>query len=30
MLKTQQDLLTGLATALEAISPGAGAKAAFE
>jgi arginyl-tRNA synthetase len=30
MLKIQQDLLTGLATALEAISPGAGAKAAFE
>jgi arginyl-tRNA synthetase len=30
MLKIQQDLLTGLATALETISPGAGAKAAFE
>jgi arginyl-tRNA synthetase len=30
MLKIQQDLLTSLATALEAISPGAGAKAAFE
>ena len=30
MLKIQQDLLAGLATALDAISPGAGAKAAFE
>jgi arginyl-tRNA synthetase len=30
MLKIQQDLLTGLAAALETISPGAGAKAAFE
>jgi arginyl-tRNA synthetase len=30
MLKIQQDLLTGLATALDAISSGAGAKAAFE
>ena len=30
MLKIQQDLMTGLAAALETISPGAGAKAAFE
>ena len=30
MLKIQQDLLAGLATALDAISPGAGARAAFE
>jgi arginyl-tRNA synthetase len=30
MLKIKQELLAGLATALEAISPGAGAKAAFE
>ena len=30
MLKIQQDLLAGLASALEAMSPGAGAKAAFE
>jgi arginyl-tRNA synthetase len=30
MLKIKQDLLAGLATALDAISPGAGAKAAFE
>jgi arginyl-tRNA synthetase len=30
MLKIQQDLLTGLAAALETVSPGAGAKAAFE
>ena len=30
MLKIQHDLLAGLATALEAMSPGAGAKAAFE
>jgi len=30
MLKIKQDLLAGLATALDALSPGAGAKAAFE
>jgi arginyl-tRNA synthetase len=30
MLKIKQDLLTGLASALDALSPGAGAKAAFE
>ena len=30
MLKIKQELLAGLATALDAISPGAGAKAAFE
>jgi arginyl-tRNA synthetase len=30
MLKIKQDLLAGLATALDAISPGAGARAAFE
>ncbi|MCG2654673.1 MAG: arginine--tRNA ligase [Hydrogenophaga sp.] len=30
MLKIKQELLAGLATALDALSPGAGAKAAFE
>jgi arginyl-tRNA synthetase len=30
MLKIKQDLLAGLATALDVLSPGAGAKAAFE
>ena len=30
MLKIKEELLAGLATALDAISPGAGAKAAFE